>query len=185
MKGNKRTTERRVLPGHRSQRPAPTPKRQKCVTSCRMLDPEKSHSADAWAKDRLITQFHFDASKEALRATFLANGGALIAVLAYLGSTAKEGSHGPSQGPLALALGGFGLGLCLAVYATIQMWRLQEEVDYGSLPLTIRNRDIRRTLYVSIAALAVGAAGAGLALLDREPTGAASNRSITVTVETR
>ena len=124
------------------------------------MEPDSVH-----AKSRLINQFHFDASQEAIRATFLASGGALLAMLTYLGNVGKTSSMMPDQTWLSVALVGFGVGLVISLWAFVQMWRHQEEVDFHPEgPWKLSNSAIRRSLYFSVFFFLLGVMGAGVAI---------------------
>ena len=120
------------------------------------------------AKSRLISQFHFDASREALRACFLANGAALLALLSYLGSISKTGQLAVLPVPMAGATLAFGIGLAISVFAHLLMWRHQEQVDYRE-KWTVKNKHIRRWLYASATCLCFGVVAATLATAFPKP----------------
>lgn len=127
----------------------------------------KSANPDDRASDRLISQHHMTAAMEAIRTSFLANGGALLAAMTFLGDTISAQGQVPT-GWLAASFGLFGTGLVLAILAAIAMYRLQQETEDDLAKkrsgVSVSHPNIRWLLYGSLYVFLVAMGCSGYAL---------------------
>lgn len=137
-----------------------------------MFGSKKNPDARSPEDARIHKQFHFESSREALRAAFLANGAALLAMLSFLGRANAEPLSAGGRCLVAAGVFGFGLGLLLAIIATLTMWAHQEEVDLNirdqsKSPPKWRhsNRTIRIWLWASLAGLFTGFTCSAISIL--------------------
>lgn len=77
---------------------------------------------------RLISQHHMTAAMEAIRTSFLANGGALVAAMTFLSEKAVN-LNGCARFIVPLSFGAFAGGIILSIWTALAMWSHQDEVE--------------------------------------------------------
>ena len=87
-----------------------------------------SRDAERRLDGRLISQHHMTAAMEAIRTSFLANGGALLAAMTFLSEKAVN-LNGYARYIVPLSFVVFVFGIILSILAAIAMWSHQDEVE--------------------------------------------------------